>query len=212
MVLASNHEGIRPEDECRRWSKKDKKFISVRRPAVVRLYNKSMGGVDLLDRMVSYYRTSARTRKWTVRVMLHMLDVAAANCWIEYKTRLESSGQGDRKNMLQMMEFKLRLAEQLIQEGSKLHHNRNRIVPDDEGAGPSDRRGSGSQPCCRVPVPPVKRRQEEAKHMPEMDSGKASYHRCRLAGCKQLARFKCSTCLVYLCLTSDRNCFRQFHQ
>ena len=212
VVLASNHEGIHPEDECKRWSKKDRKFISVSRPAVVRLYNKSMGGVDLLDRMVSYYRTSTRTKKWTVRVMLHMLDVAATNCWIEYKMGLERSGLGDRKSMLQMMEFKLRLAEQLIMEGSKLDHNRNRRMSDDEGAGPSDRRWSDNQPCPRVPVPPVKRRQEEAKHMPQMDSGKASYHRCRLAGCKKLARVKCSTCRVYLCLTSDRNCFMQFHQ
>ena len=213
VVLASNHEGIRPEDECRRWSKRDRKFIYVRRPAVVRFYNKSMGGVDLLDRMVSYYRTSARTKKWTVRVMLHMLDVVATNCWIEYKTGLETSGQGDRKNMLQMMDFKLRLAEQLIEEGSKLDRNRNRILSDDDddGAGSSGHLGHESQ-SSYIPVPPLERRHEEAKHMPEMDSGKTSYHRCRLSTCKKLARVKCSSCRVYLCLTSDRNCFKQFHQ
>lgn len=211
VVLASNHEGIRPEDECQRWSKKDRKYIKVRRPAVVRCYNDSMGGVDLLDRMVSYYRTSARTKKWTVRVILHMLDVAATNCWIEYKTEVERS-QSDRKNMLKMVEFKLRLAEQLIEEGSSLDQNRSSTLSDDDdddvAAGPA---GSGRQ-ACRVPVPPLKRRQENAKHMPEMDSGKASYHRCRLPGCQKLARVKCSSCCVYLCLTSDRNCFMSFHQ
>ena len=213
VILASNHEGIHPEDECKRWSKKDRRFVAVRRPAVVRRYNTSMGGVDLLDRMVSYYRTSARTRKWTVRVILHMLDVAATNCWIEYKMEQERSGQGGRKNMLQMMEFKLRLAEQLIEEGSKLDQNRNRIMSvDDAEAGPSDSQRYDNQPSPRVPVPSVNKRQEEAKHMPEMGSGKVSYHRCRLAGCKKLARVKCSTCHVYLCLTSDRNCFKQFHQ
>ena len=204
VILASNHEGIRPEDECKRWCKRDRKFIAVTRPAVVRFYNRSMGGVDLLDRMVSYYRTSARTKKWTVRAMLHMLDVAATNCWIEYRTELERNSHGERKNMLQMMEFKLRLAEQLIEEGLKLHDDRDRTMPED-CAGPADHRKSDSQSRSRVPVPPVKRRHEEARHMPEMDSGKASYHRCRQPGCTKLARVKCSSCQVYLCLTSDRN-------
>ncbi|XP_043217168.1 piggyBac transposable element-derived protein 3-like [Amphibalanus amphitrite] len=131
VILASNHEGIHPEDECRRWSKRDRKFIAVSRPAVVRLYNRSMGGVDLLDRMVSYYRTSARTKKWTVRVILHMLDVTATNCWIEYKNELERTGHGERKDMLQMMDFKLRLAEQLIEEGSRLDRDMDRTMPED---------------------------------------------------------------------------------
>ena len=211
MILASNHEGIHPEDECRRWSKRDRKFIAVSRPAVVRLYNRSMGGVDLLDRMVSYYRTSARTKKWTVRVIHHMLDVTATNCWIEYKNELERTGQGERKDMLQMMDFKLRLAEQLIEEGSRLDRDMNRTMPEDaDNTAALDE--ADNQSCSRVPVPPVKRRHEEARHMPEMDSGKASYHRCRLPGCSKLARVKCSSCRVYLCLTSDRNCFMKFHR
>ncbi|KAF0299728.1 PiggyBac transposable element-derived protein 3 [Amphibalanus amphitrite] len=211
VILASNHEGIYPEDECRRWSKRDRKFIAVSRPAVVRLYNRSMGGVDLLDRMVSYYRTSARTKKWTVRVILHMLDVTATNCWIEYKNELERTGHGERKDMLQMMDFKLRLAEQLIEEGSRLDRDMDRTMPEDAD-NTAALHEADNQSCSRVPVPPVKRRHEEARHMPEMDSGKASYHRCRLPGCSKLARVKCSSCRVYLCLTSDRNCFMKFHR
>ena len=90
-----------------------------------------------------------------------MLDVAATNCWIEYKMEQERSGQGGRKNMLQMMEFKLRLAEQLIEEGSKLDQNRNRIMSvDDAEAGPSDSQRYDNQPSPRVPVPSVNKRQE----------------------------------------------------
>ena len=192
MALASNHEGIHPEDKYRRCSKKDRQFISVSRPAVERQYNKNMGWVDLLDRMLSFYRTSARMKKWTVRVMLHMLDVAATNCWIEYKMEMEKCGLGDRKSTLQMMEFKLRLAEQLIQEESRMDHSTNRSMTSvDDTAGPLGCQQYSYLACPRVPVLPVRRRQEEAKTHPEMDSGKESYHRCRLDGCRQLARVRC---------------------
>jgi hypothetical protein len=49
VVLASSKDGMMPTDQCRRWSKKDKAYIMVNRPAVVNAYNSNMGGVDLLD-------------------------------------------------------------------------------------------------------------------------------------------------------------------
>ncbi|KAH9384288.1 hypothetical protein HPB48_026281 [Haemaphysalis longicornis] len=37
------------------------------------------GEVDLIDRFVSYYRISMRTKKWTVRVFAQFLDMACCN-------------------------------------------------------------------------------------------------------------------------------------
>src|SRR6218665_1150261 len=42
------------------------KYISVTRPDIVNQYNANMGGMDLMDRIISYYRISARTKKWTI--------------------------------------------------------------------------------------------------------------------------------------------------
>ncbi|KAJ4446477.1 hypothetical protein ANN_13173 [Periplaneta americana] len=50
IYLASTQFGVQPVGECRRWSKKDNKYILVERPHVVSQYNTFMGGVDLLDR------------------------------------------------------------------------------------------------------------------------------------------------------------------
>ncbi|XP_030767157.1 piggyBac transposable element-derived protein 3-like [Sitophilus oryzae] len=66
VLLASTGLGMEPTDECKRWSKKDSKYIQVSRPYIVAKYNDCMGGIDLIDRMISYYRIQARSKKWTV--------------------------------------------------------------------------------------------------------------------------------------------------
>lgn len=47
-------------DVIRRWCKKEKRYVQIERPEIVRLYNKSMGGMDKMDQMVSYYRIFIR--------------------------------------------------------------------------------------------------------------------------------------------------------
>ncbi|ESO90545.1 hypothetical protein LOTGIDRAFT_164133 [Lottia gigantea] len=51
------------EDTCQRWSKKDGKYITVSRPAIVKSYNDKMGGVDLHDWMISFYRLAAKSQQ-----------------------------------------------------------------------------------------------------------------------------------------------------
>lgn len=79
VILTSSIHGKDPVDKCRRWSKQQKIYVEVNRPSIVSEYNDSMGGVDLLDRIILYYRINARTRKWTVRLIFHMVDFAVAS-------------------------------------------------------------------------------------------------------------------------------------
>ncbi|GFU01427.1 hypothetical protein NPIL_479221 [Nephila pilipes] len=44
-----------------------------------------MGGVDFLDRVISYCRICARTKKGTIRVIMHFIDFAIVASWIEYR-------------------------------------------------------------------------------------------------------------------------------
>ncbi|KAJ8895427.1 hypothetical protein PR048_000759, partial [Dryococelus australis] len=66
VVMVSNKEGI----------KKDQKEIQVTCPFSVQQYKKNMGGVDILDRLRSLYRISAKTRKWTAKMIMHFFDFA----------------------------------------------------------------------------------------------------------------------------------------
>jgi hypothetical protein len=64
--LASSCYAKEPELPVSRYNKSERKYVDIPSPLVVRQNNKYMGGVDLCDRMVSYYRFSSRTKKWPV--------------------------------------------------------------------------------------------------------------------------------------------------
>ncbi|XP_064475770.1 piggyBac transposable element-derived protein 3-like [Ornithodoros turicata] len=85
IILMSSVHQKDPEDECRRWSSSSMEHIAVKRPAIVSKYNQSMGGVDMADRVISYYRISSRVNKWTIRTMFHLFDISLSNAWIQYR-------------------------------------------------------------------------------------------------------------------------------
>lgn len=81
----SSTEGVNPVDKCRHWCRKEKTYIQVDHPTIVSTYNSNKGGVDFLDRLISYYRISARTKKWIASVIMHFIDFAICASWLEYR-------------------------------------------------------------------------------------------------------------------------------
>lgn len=201
VLLISSKEGVEPLDKCRRWCRKNRVFIEVDRPLVVKEYNINMGGVDFLDRLISYYRISARTRKWTVRLIMHFFDFAIAAGWIEYRRHQRSLGT-PKKDVLDLMNFKEEYAEFLIHGHKVVEEDSD---PDYVCTIPPPRK----QP--RVAHPPDALRTKNILHIPEIPTP-AKKNRCRFPGCgSNGARVQCSTCKVYLCLQENRNCFKAYH-
>ena len=81
VYVASNKFSAEDNEPARRWSRTDKKYVAIDRPAVIDMYNKHMGGVDLLDSMVSLYRIPIRKRKWWFPFYTWALSVSAVNAW-----------------------------------------------------------------------------------------------------------------------------------
>lgn len=81
VYMASNKYGADTDKNCSRFSRTEKKSISVPIPAMFKQYNEGMGGVDLLDNMVAVYRIPFRMKKWWFPFYTWSLSVSAVNAW-----------------------------------------------------------------------------------------------------------------------------------
>lgn len=57
-----------------------------KKPETVVLYNKTKVGVDILDQMARKYSVKPSCRRWPFHVFCNLLDLAAINAWVLYKT------------------------------------------------------------------------------------------------------------------------------
>ena len=64
-----------------RYSKAAHGKITVKQPAVIKAYNKLMGGVDLVDQMIACYRPMIRKRKWWWPIYTWVLSLMLVNSW-----------------------------------------------------------------------------------------------------------------------------------
>lgn len=141
--------------------------------------------------MISYYRISARTRKWAVRLIFNLIDFAAAASWIE-RRRVDVAEGTPRRDRFDFLDLRVDLAYHLM-------NNENNQVSDEDldiYEPPAPKRKK-PMPSCAV------RTSRLSGHLPEWpEDGKPS--RCRLPGCDSpKCRIRCSTCKVYLCLNEN---------
>ena len=79
VTMASTWLHKDPIDSCRRYDKKNKEFVNVQRPNIVKEYNQHMGGLDLSDMLMSLYKISRKSRKYYMRILYYLLGVATVN-------------------------------------------------------------------------------------------------------------------------------------
>ncbi|XP_049517347.1 piggyBac transposable element-derived protein 3-like [Dermacentor silvarum] len=200
VTMASNFLGIDGEDEVSRWSKADGTFINVKRPAVVREYNRSMGGVDKTDFLISLYRTSIRSRKWTLKAITHFMNLAVTNSWLEYRRQAEIQ-RVSKTDQMDLLEFTLSIVTCLA-KAATADQPRKRGRPSSSPLQPLKRQNwTAQRPASDV-------RYDQIGHWPRVT---AEQQRCKLEGCKGKSKNMCEKCNVHLCITSTKNCFKAFH-
>lgn len=210
-MMSTIHSGI-PTDKVVRWNKKDKIHIEISRPNVVAQYNENMGGVDLLDRIISYYPSRARTNVWIIRLIFHFLDFAIANAWILYRKDMRA-GSVRKANILKSREFKENIGKCMLRRAQTSSRRMSRgelevdelNVEDQENIQPFGAKRRRVQPLLPLSVI-----QTGARHLPEF-SDQASASRCRLRGCSGKTNIQCIECKVFLCCNRKQNCFRDYH-
>lgn len=203
--LASNFVGIGTSDTAKRWEKKLKKHVDVSRPEIVSLYNAGMGGVDLLDQLISYYRVFIRSKKWPLRIIFHFVDFAICASWLEYrKDRIKAKVPKNR--IKDLLNFRMEVTFAMLKVGipnRSMKRGRPKSTPETEDV---------PQRIAATEVRPSKEiRLDHTDHLPEHD-GRSKPTRCKKNKCVGRTMFHCVKCKVHLCITKKNNCFAEFHR
>lgn len=203
LHMASTFMGIGDADKCKRWDKNKKEYVYVSRPEVVKVYNACMGGVDKMDFLIQIYRTFIRSKKWTLRLFTHALDIACTNAWLEYKEKAIQLGI-PKRDVLDLLHFRAYIAEALILADKTTSRKRGRPSRESTPTVPTFSRGTQE-------VRPIREvRYDGQNHWP-IHEDKKSAMRCKNPGCKKQSRILCNKCKVHLCLNKSSNCFISFH-
>lgn len=83
--MLSNCCSLDPAVAVTRWDKKVKDHISLDCPATTQMYNSSMGGADLLDKMYFSYRFALRSKRWYMYLFWHIIKIIGVNAWFLHK-------------------------------------------------------------------------------------------------------------------------------
>lgn len=212
VQLASSIYG---ESECSnvaRYCTQQKKKIEITQPNIVAMYNKNMGGVDKVDFLLSLYRITIRSKKWTLKMFDHFIDMAICNSWLEYRIDCDNV-KLKKKDQMDLLAFRNDIADGLLAFSSTTEtpFSRKRGRPKITENG--DKLSSPVIGKCRTNyevAPSVSLRYDGFHHWPEYTPEK---QRCKVSKCTAYARYMCAKCKVHLCIPNpSRNCFTDYHK
>lgn len=198
VFLASNFCGIGEVVAVNRFDKKLQQRVDISQPEIVKNYNFGMGGVDLCDQYIAYYRIFIKSRKWTLRVIFHFVNMAVVCSFLEYKKDCERFGVTPMKllDFQQILGNELNAVEKRKVVGrpslERLVLQQNRKRKSDEQRPHDFDRFDGLD------------------HLPD-HTASPSASRCKNDKCSGKTRVACIKCKVHLCLTNSKNCFLAFH-
>lgn len=201
VTFLSTFTGKLPEKKVKRFERKTRSYKEVHCPELVGVYNKHMGGVDLLDSHLGRHSIRIKSKKWYFRLFYHLLDLAVINAWILYKQIQHKKDPSSKA--LNQKHFRLEIAKCFCSIG-KLNLKRGRPSNDiHQELETKKKRNSKSI------IPPKDVRKDSLDHWPKWNDKR---NRCKLPGCSGFTFVSCNKCSVFLCFNKDKNCFTSFHE
>ena len=84
VSFISNVHSSRGQDTVSR-KKKDGSVSKIPAPPVVKDYNANMGAIDKNDQLKKSYAIDRKSKRWWIRIFLHLLDICRVNSFIMYQ-------------------------------------------------------------------------------------------------------------------------------
>lgn len=137
---------------------------------MIQQYNESMGGVDLLDSLLSKHSNKMKSKRWYLYIFWHTIRIMLVNAWLSYR-RLCLIMNVQKKNVLNQRRFQSTLATSLIDVNASKKRGRPSLETE---AGLAKR-----QPSQHHPSPDV--RKDGYMHFPVTAETRL---RCKLCGQK----------------------------
>ena len=194
--------GSVPLQKVQRWDFDHKKMIEINCPAIVAEYNKFMGHTDNIGHLLALYRIKIDCRRqFYLRIFFHLCDLMVINSWLSYRKDYEITN-GVQTGQLDLWAFKASVAFSWSKNRAVKKVGRRSFSEIELENMWKRKRGPAK------PLPSTEIRRDRIDHLPEFKKSKG---RCRRPGCDGIVRVWCSTCCVFLCFTSKKKRFKDFH-
>ena len=180
---------VEPMTEVKSWDKVKKTHVSVPCPTIMKSFNSSMRGVDRSNMFPSLFRTNIMVKRWYVKMLFHLVDIAKVNAWLMYKRFCEQWGIPKRK-MMPLLEFAIELSSSLINTGRTSVIRCWKDKKTQIGQVPVKRRQGRA---FTIPTPDRESRYDHLGHWPEYRQSRRKYRFC-----PALVRVYCKKCEVAL--------------
>ena len=168
-------------------------------PPLLPDYQQYMRGVDRGDQLIGCYNVGRRSKKWWKRVFAHLIECALLNAYILERYANPSLYSPSSRVKRDFLGFRIDVANQLI--GS--FHFRQRA-----GRPPSSEHRTEQRLNRQLDHWPI---QETTKRECVVCSTKRAKQHLTRSQLRHESRFKCCYCNVHLCISTDRDCFKNYH-
>ena len=188
VVLLSTIDSCVSTVNVKRRVKGQKEKVTVPHPIIVKAYNQGMKGTDVMDQLKVTYEVDRRyPRKFYLRLFFDLIDIGFVNAFIVYTKLMEENFPHSRR-LKTLKDFKPGVTMHLIGSFScrkRLKKSLSLRLP---------MQNSGEHHVTRVSVKERARRKLCTKR--KIDS-----RTC----------IRCNSCNLYLCQTSKKDCFAEWH-
>lgn len=150
-------------------------------PSAIADFTMNMRGVDKFDQFTSYYAFTHKTKRWYIRIAIHLLELALANTYVLYKKSLDNSKAISQHNFrlsaIKELITPWRNQKRLLSTEEKLLKRKN---PDDEN----------------TLLPPIECQIDQIP-----DNKKKDCKICSSSGAsRHQTKYQCKTCEVPTCV------------